>query len=59
MPSAIQKWGEILRTQNLSSLDAKMKLYASKPIRGIAFWRISQEPVGFWDHLVKELPGSP
>ncbi len=39
--------------ENLPSLDAKRELYASKPIRGIAFWRISQEPVGFWDHLMK------
>lgn len=39
--------------ENLPSLDAKRELYASKPIRGVAFWRISQEPVGFWDHLVK------
>lgn len=39
--------------ENLPSLDAKMELYQSKPIRGIAFWRISQEPIGFWDHLTK------
>lgn len=39
--------------ETLPSLDAKLALYASKPIRGIAFWRISQEPVGFWDHLGK------
>ena len=37
--------------ETLSSLDAKMELYASRPIRGIAFWRISQEPLNFWDRL--------
>jgi spore germination protein YaaH len=44
--------------ENLPSLNAKLKLYASKPICGVAFWRISQEPAGFWDHLMK-LPESP
>lgn len=39
--------------ENLPSLDAKLDLYGSSPIRGVAFWRISQEPVGFWDHLAK------
>lgn len=39
--------------ETLPSLDAKMSLYASKPIRGIAFWRISQEPLNFWEHLKK------
>jgi spore germination protein YaaH len=39
--------------ETLASLDAKMQLYASRPIRGIAFWRISQEPLNFWEHLSK------
>jgi len=39
--------------ETLPSLDAKMKLYGSKPIRGIAFWRISQEPLNFWQHIAK------
>ncbi len=39
--------------ETLPSLDAKMELYASKPTRGIAFWRISQEPLNFWDHIAK------
>lgn len=39
--------------ETMNSLDAKMKLYSSSPIRGIAFWRISQEPLGFWEHLAK------
>jgi spore germination protein YaaH len=39
--------------ESLPSLNAKMDLYASKPIRGIAFWRISQEPRGFWEQLQK------
>ena len=39
--------------ESMPSLDAKMDLYASKPIQGVAFWRISQEPVNFWDHLSK------
>lgn len=39
--------------ETLPSLDAKMKLYGSKPIRGIAFWRIGQEPLNFWDRVNK------
>ncbi|MDF7800585.1 glycosyl hydrolase family 18 protein [Pontiellaceae bacterium B1224] len=39
--------------ESLPSLNAKMDLYATKPIRGIAFWRISQGPRGFWDQLYK------
>ena len=35
------------------SLEAKMNLYGQQPIRGIAFWRISQEPEGFWNQLKK------
>jgi spore germination protein YaaH len=44
--------------ENMASLDAKLKLYASEPTCGVAFWRISQEPAGFWDHLMKR-PESP
>jgi GH18 family chitinase len=34
--------------ETLQSLEAKLHLYRSHPIRGVAFWRISQEPSGFW-----------
>jgi spore germination protein YaaH len=44
--------------ENLPSLNTKLELYASNPICGVAFWRISQEPAGFWDHLM-QLPASP
>lgn len=40
--------------ESLPSLNAKMDLYASKPIAGVAFWRISQEPRGFWNQLNKQ-----
>ena len=30
------------------SLEAKLNLYGKHPIRGVAFWRIGQEPAGFW-----------
>lgn len=36
--------------ESTPSLNAKRELYLSKPIRGLAYWRISQEPIGFWDH---------
>lgn len=39
--------------ENLASLDAKMALYRSRPTRGIAFWRISQEPLNFWERVGK------
>ncbi len=39
--------------ETLPSLDAKMDLYASAPVQGIAFWRISQEPLNFWQHIKK------
>ena len=39
--------------ESLPSLNAKMDLYGSNPIRGIAFWRISQGPRGFWDQIDK------
>lgn len=35
------------------SLAAKMNLYAVRPICGVAFWRISQEPQGFWETLLR------
>lgn len=35
------------------SLNAKLNLYGEHPIRGVAFWRISQEPNGFWKQLAK------
>jgi spore germination protein YaaH len=37
--------------ESMPSLDAKVDLYSSKPITGLAFWRIGQEPTGYWDHL--------
>jgi spore germination protein YaaH len=37
--------------ETMQSLDAKLKLYAQRPIRGVAFWRIGQEPDGFWESL--------
>ena len=37
--------------ESMPSLNAKMDLYGSKPIGGIAFWRVSQEPVGFWEQI--------
>lgn len=37
--------------ESLPSLQAKMDLYASRRTQGIAFWRISQEPRGFWDKI--------
>ena len=37
--------------ESMPSLNAKMNLYGRNPIAGIAFWRISQEPRGFWDQL--------
>jgi spore germination protein YaaH len=39
--------------ENMASLNAKLDLYGSNPITGVAFWRISQEPEGFWKHLAK------
>ncbi|MEE9368213.1 MAG: glycosyl hydrolase family 18 protein [Pontiella sp.] len=39
--------------ETIQSLGAKMNLYATHPIRGVAFWRISQEPEGFWDAILK------
>ena len=37
--------------ETTQSLKSKLGLYAEKPIRGVAFWRISQEPDGFWKDL--------
>ncbi len=37
--------------ETLQSLKAKLNLYQQHPIRGIACWRISQEPEGFWKQL--------
>ncbi len=39
--------------ETLPSLDAKMRLYRSNPIRGIAFWRVGQEPLDFWKRITK------
>ena len=39
--------------ETLQSLEAKLGLYKSKPIRGVACWRIGQEPDGFWNMLSK------
>jgi len=35
--------------ETLQSLKAKLDLYSQRPIRGVAYWRISQEPDGFWE----------
>ena len=37
--------------ETTKSLKAKMDLYSTNPIRGFAFWRIGQEPDGFWNTL--------
>ncbi|RKX45938.1 MAG: hypothetical protein DRP64_03990 [Verrucomicrobia bacterium] len=34
--------------ETLQSLEAKLNLYSQRPIRGVAYWRIGQEPEGFW-----------
>jgi len=34
--------------ETLQSLEAKLNLYSQRPIRGTAYWRIGQEPEGFW-----------
>jgi spore germination protein YaaH len=34
--------------ETFQSLTAKLDLYGRRPIRGVAFWRIGQEPEGFW-----------
>ncbi|RKX36473.1 MAG: hypothetical protein DRP64_18630 [Verrucomicrobia bacterium] len=35
--------------ETLQSLKAKLDLYTQRPIRGVAYWRISQGPEGFWE----------
>ncbi len=37
--------------ETTQSLGAKLDLYSSEPIQGVAFWRIGQEPDGFWRQL--------
>jgi spore germination protein YaaH len=37
--------------ESMPSLNAKLDLYAAQPLAGVAFWRISQEPRGFWEQL--------
>ncbi len=37
--------------ETVQSLKAKVDLYARHPIRGTAYWRIGQEPTGFWKEL--------
>lgn len=39
--------------ETLQSLKAKLALYGNRPIRGVAFWRVGQEPDGFWKTLNK------
>jgi spore germination protein YaaH len=39
--------------ETLQSLEAKLNLYSRQPIRGIACWRIGQEPEGFWKQLTE------
>jgi spore germination protein YaaH len=38
--------------ETIQSLEAKIRLYSSTPIRGIAFWRLGQEPDQFWEKLI-------
>jgi len=35
--------------ETVQSLESKLSLYGQHPIRGVAFWRIGQEPPGFWE----------
>lgn len=39
--------------ETVQSLEAKRNLYSRHPIRGVAYWRISQEPAGFWKQLLE------
>jgi len=39
--------------ETLQSLKAKLNLYSQHPIRGTAYWRIGQEPKGFWVQQVE------
>ena len=39
--------------ETLQSLEAKINLYSQHPIRGTAYWRIGQEPEGFWKQREK------
>ena len=41
--------------ETIQSLQAKLNLYSRRPIRGIACWRIGQEPQEFWRTLSREL----
>ena len=40
--------------ETLQSLEAKLNLYGQQPIRGVAYWRIGQEPQGFWSRAFSE-----
>ncbi|VGO20932.1 glycosyl hydrolase family 18 protein [Pontiella sulfatireligans] len=37
--------------ETLQSLEAKLNLYVQRPIRGVAFWRVGQEPAGLWGNM--------
>ena len=37
--------------ETIQSLKAKVNLYTQRPIRGTAYWRVGQEPAGFWNEL--------
>jgi spore germination protein len=37
--------------ETIQSLESKINLYRKGSIRGVAFWRISQEPDGFWSQF--------
>ncbi len=39
--------------ETMQSLETKLELYSSHPIRGVAFWRIGQEPAGFWNRITE------
>lgn len=37
--------------ETAQSINAKLDLYLEQPVRGVAFWRIGQEPRDFWTQL--------
>ena len=47
--SAVRTSDVEVHYETIQSLEAKLSLYRQKPIRGVAFWRIGQEPPGFWE----------
>jgi len=39
--------------ETAQSIEAKLELYSRHPVRGVAFWRIGQEPEGFWGRIAR------